>query len=329
MLVDAFGLGEVRCIRYLAEGLMNRNWRVEAYRGVFALKQIIDVPFPRASRNLGVLGALATAGVPVCAPESAMDGDLVVSVGDKGYCLFPWVDGAHLRGIDLRVDQVGALGALLATIHQALGQVGTVLPERSATVRAKVTEPDSAVAAADRFLDHIAGIDSPRSFDLMSVRLLEQRKILLNKYGSHRPGDEMPKGPFGWTHGDMQHRNVLWRDGKVAAVLDWDRIGVRPYAEEVARTAQVQFGGEDGRLDLERVAAFAAGYRTVIDLAECDLADAVERLWWKRLTDYWVLEFHYDRDDHSCDDLWGPGESLLEWWTGHRDEVQDAFATRR
>jgi Ser/Thr protein kinase RdoA (MazF antagonist) len=203
-----------------------------------------------------------------------------------------------------------------------------VLPEMPATVRAKVTDPDAAAAAADRFLDHIAGMESSQPFDLMSVGLLEQRKILLDEYGSHRPGDEMPKGPLGWTHGDVQHRNILWLDGKVAVVLDWDRIGVRPYAEEVARTAQVQFGGEDGRLDLERVAAFVAGYRTVIDLAERDLADAVERLWWKRMTDYWVLEFHYDRHDHSCDDLWGAGELLLDWWTSHRDDVQGAFAAR-
>lgn len=213
-------------------------------------------------------------------------------------------------------------------IHRELGRVGAVLPELPATVRAKVTDSDVAVAAADRFLDHIEGIDSPQSFDSMSVRLLEHRKLLLEKFGSHRPGEEMPKGPFGWTHGDVQHRNVLWREGKVAAVLDWDRIGVRPYAEEVVRTAQVQFGGEDGRLDLERVAAFVAGYRTVIDLAERDLADAVERLWWKRLTDYWVLELHYDRRDHNCDDLWGPGELLLDWWSGHRDDVRDAFASR-
>ena len=40
---------------------------------------------------------------------------------------------------------------------------------------------------------------------------------------------------------------------------------MRPYGEEVARTAQVQFGTEDGRLDLERVAAF---YRDVLGLSE-------------------------------------------------------------
>lgn len=38
-----------------------------------------------------------------------------------------------------------------------------------------------------------------------------------------------------------------------------------------------------------------------------------------------VFEAHYDRDDHGPDALMEPSEALLAWWTGHRQEVQDAF----
>ncbi|MGR6924630.1 hypothetical protein ACU635_61155 [[Actinomadura] parvosata] len=41
----------------------------------------------------------------------------------------------------------------------------------------------------------------------------------------------------------------------------------------------MQFTAEDGRRELERVAAFAAGYQSVVALAREELADAVERLW--------------------------------------------------
>jgi hypothetical protein len=123
-------------------------------------------------------------------------------------------------------------------------------------------------------------------------------------------GLAVPEHPAGWRGG-----------GVVSAVLDWDRIAVRPLGEEVARTAQVQFG-ELGYFDLERVAAFAAGYRSVRTLSRADLADAVERLWWKRMSDYWVFEFHYGRDDHGPDALMEPGKALLAWWTGHRRECR-------
>ena len=82
----------------------------------------------------------------------------------------------------------------------------------------------------------------------------------------------------------MQYRNVIWQDGRIAAVFDWDRIRVRPYAEEVARTATIQFSHADG-LDLRRVAAFVTGYRTTVPLGGDDLADGVHRLWWKRMSD--------------------------------------------
>lgn len=53
---------------------------------------------------------------------------------------------------------------------------------------------------------------------------------------------------------------------------------------------------------------------------------SLPKLWWKRMCDYWHLEFHYDRGDHSCDHLFLSASRFLDWWTGHLDEVQQAFA---
>ena len=95
-------------------------------------------------------------------------------------------------------------------------------------------------------------------FDVTARRLLEERKALVGRHRSSAPrGGDVP-GSFGWTHGDLQSRNILRDCEVVSAVLDWDRIAVRPLGGEVARTAQIQFGGELGYLDLERVAAFTA-----------------------------------------------------------------------
>ncbi|MET8162510.1 phosphotransferase [Sphaerisporangium sp. NPDC005289] len=66
-------------------------------------------------------------------------------------------------------------------------------------------------------------------FDQRVTELLEQRKLLIEKYADLRSADEVPLGPFGWTHGDFQHLNVMWQGGKVVAVLDWDRIRVPPF----------------------------------------------------------------------------------------------------
>ncbi|MFH8387173.1 homoserine kinase [Kitasatospora sp. NPDC018058] len=328
VLGESFGLGEIQACCFLPNGLMNGNWRLETAEGAFALKRIMDVPLPLARRNLAVLAELADAGVPVGRPMATTSGETVAEVADRGYCLIPWLEGGHRPGTELTMEQAGDLGVLLGQIHRVLNgeRTARLLPPGSGPASAPVTTPAVAHTEADRFLAMIAALESPAAFDAEAAQALGERKILLDKYGSERPGTEVAAGPVGWTHGDVQHRNVLWRDGKIAGVIDWDRIRVRPFGEEVARTATVQFGGEDGFLDLERTAAFVAGYRSVVPILVPALADAVERLWWKRMSDYWQLVFHYDRNDHSCDHLFLPAERLLAWWTERREDVQEAFA---
>ena len=116
---------------------------------------------------------------------------------------------------------------------------------------------------------------------------------------------------------------MIWAHGRVAAVLDWDRLAVRPYAEEVARTAQSQFG-TSGRFDLDRVNAFTTGYRRVIPLTDGDLSAALTRLWWRRMTDFWQLDFHYGRGNHDLDASFVEDERRLHWWTDHAADVRAA-----
>ncbi|MFD3663318.1 phosphotransferase [Streptomyces sp. NPDC058659] len=326
-LIRAFDLGEVVERHHLAEGLMNVNWRLDTRVGRFALKRVTDVPLERLRRNLAALPLLASYGVPAPAPLATTQGDVIAQIGGSAYCLFPWTPGEHIRGTDLSLAQVSELGAHLAGLHAALGRVVTNegLPAVPASVTAEVTDAGRAVHKADRLAEAVTARGAGDSFDVAAGLALEQRKVLLDKHAHLRPEGDLPAGPHGWTHGDFQYRNLLWVDGELTAILDWDRLGVRPYAEEVVRTAQVQFGVE-GVFDLERVSAFVSGYRAVVPLEPDALLDAARRLWWKRMTDFWQLEFHYGRGDHSCDDLFLADEALLHWWTERLDVVERAFA---
>lgn len=320
-----FDLVEIRQHAFLVTGMMNRNWRVDTPTGTFALKQIIDVPVPKALRSMEVLTGLAAVGLPVCAPRPTRTGDLIAEVDGSAYGLCPWAAGSHRPGSDLTERQAHELGVLLGRTHQALASLATGLPAVTVIPRSKVAAPEATATEADRFLRLIADLPDQDTFDQAASRTLLRRKQLLGLHTGHRPHDERPRGPTGWTHGDFQPLNILWSGTGVTAILDWDRLAVRPYTEEVVRTAQVQFTTQDGRLDLARVAAFTGGYRSVVPIKDADLADAVDRLWWKRMTDYWPLHWHYDKDDHGPDVLWTSGKRLLEWWSGHRDEVRNAF----
>jgi homoserine kinase type II len=318
-----FDLGAVHGADYLTTGLMNRNWRISTERGEFALKQITDVTIDTARRNLRTLDALQEAGVPVSLPlRTAADDPVVVTAG-RGYCLLPWITGSHIPGPELTLEQAHELGATIAELHNALQQrVPTSgLPPITSPPTDKSATPDAATAEANRYQS--AAYAAGSLFDQQVIELLDRRKTLIDKHCHEQPSGN-PRGPYGWTHGDLQHRNIMWRNNHIVALIDWDRIRVRPYAEELVRTATIQFSHAAG-LDLPRVAALSAGYCAKVAISADDLADGVHRLWWKRLTDFWHLDYHYDRDDHSCDDLFFSGETTLEWWTVHREEVQHAF----
>ena len=328
-LVAAYGLGAVERVRFLADGLMNRNWQLHTAGGVFAVKLLLDAPVATARRNLSVVRALAAAGVPACPAVPTVGGDVVAEVCGRAYALFGWVDGEHIPGTRLVAGQARDLGTLIGQMHRRLNDV-SVLEWLPAAGRATttVTTPDEAMAQADRYLCAIDGLGAASRFDADTAGLLHRRKKLIARYGHLRPANSHPAGPSGYTHGDLQHRNIIWRDGVITGVIDWDRVMVRPFGEEITRTATLQFGGENGELDLELVSAFVTGYRSVVDIGDSDLVDALDRLWWKRASDFWHLVFHYDRGDHSCDHLFPSGEAFLHWWTANRDQVRDAFMTR-
>lgn len=321
-VAETYGLGRVYGHRFLSDGLMNRNWRVETETGVFAVKEITDVPLEKVRRNLAVLPGLQEDGVPVPVPLAGPGGSAVAEVAGHDFCVMPWVEGAHVQGVDLTEGEVRTLGTLLGRVHGALRH-HTPAPVPDQPPRTSVTDPLAAREAADK-LRALLPSPATNSLEASSAEALAHRRQMLHRYADLRPTTDRPTGPYGWTHGDFQYRNLLRRGGEVVAVLDWDRLGIRPYAEEVVRTAQVQFG-VGGRFDLERVAAFVNGYRSVIPLSAAALADGLDRLWWKRMTDFWQLEFYLDRHDSTFGDMFLADEALLVWWTEHLSETREAF----
>lgn len=197
VLGESFGLGEIQACRFLPNGLMNGNWRLETADGAFALKRIMDVPLPLARRNLAVLSELADAGVPVGRPMATSSGETVAEVAGRGYCLIPWLEGGHQPGTGLTLAQAGDLGLLLGQIHRSLNGERTIrlLPPPSEPLAAPVTTPYWARAEADRFLALIAALDSPTAFDAEAAQALGEHKVLLDKYAHFHPGTEVAAGP--------------------------------------------------------------------------------------------------------------------------------------
>jgi homoserine kinase type II len=323
---SAFGLDSPYRVEVIVEGLMNRNWRVDTACGSYAVKQIRDVAVEQARFQHAATVRLAAAGVRVPAPLATRAGETVVVVGGQPYAVFPWVAGGHLRPLDWTGDQCTHVGDVLGRIHTVLRDV---LPVDQLSMGTMVPEAAKVKGDIDRYLSLIDALPDRDAFDAFVVERLAERRALLERMVHLRPDDTVVLSPVGYTHGDFQDLNLLFDGGQVSAVVDWDRLGVRPWCYELARSATLMFGYGDGRaLDLGRAAAFAAGYAAVTGVSGAQVTAATERLWWERVADFWQLKLHYVKHDSSCDHLFRSASALVAWWSEHRDAVSAALTSR-
>lgn len=305
------------------QGLLNRGYRLCTTRGRYFLKHHFDpeTADPAAiARQHRATQRLADLGVPVAPPLADRDGRTVAVVGGHAYALHPWIDGRHRHGGQLSTGQCARLGALLGVVHASL--------ERVMPVHARAgTEPDAADPAdtftlIDDLLGRVCRHRPADSFDELARHRLLERRALLEQHADRRP---TRGSSVGWVHGDFHPFNLLYRGDAPAAIVDWDRLGLRPRAEEAVRAAAIFFVRPVGTLDLPKVRAYARAYRRTAGATPSELTAAVHRVWWERLNDFWMLRWHYERGDTRADPQFPAASALAVWWTRAYDTVCEAF----
>ncbi len=362
-LLERYAAGSVLTCEPVDEGLLNRGYRLSTTRGRYFLKHHFDpeTAAPAAIvRQHRATQRLADLGVPVAPPLAARDGRTVAVVGGHAYALHPWIDGRHRHGGQLTNRQCARLGALLGVVHASLERVMPAVPVRGRLIPAQrqaaaaaaqdgappgprparrtgtpqdvpdpgteSADPAATFALIDELLDRVRRHRPADTFDALARHRLLERRELLERHAGRRP----PRGgSVGWVHGDFHPFNVLYRDDVPdvpAAILDWDRLGVQPRAEEAVRAAVIFFVRPVGALDLARVRSYARAYRRSAGAAPAELAAAVHRVWWERLNDFWMLRWHYERGDTRADPQFPAASALVVWWTREYDAVCAAFA---
>ncbi|MFF7330424.1 phosphotransferase [Streptomyces sp. NPDC090306] len=324
-LLHQYAAGAVLTCDPVEQGLLNRGYRLRTTHGRYFLKHHFDpeTADPVAiARQHRATSRLADLGVPVAPPLTGRDGRTVAVVGGHAYALHPWVEGRHRHGGQLTEDQCGRLGALLGMVHAGLERV---MPpcRRARAVPAESADPAATFAVIEGLLGRVHRHRPLDAFDELARHRLLERRSLLELHAGRRPARS---GSVGWVHGDFHPFNLLYRDGAPAAIVDWDRLGVQPRAEEAVRAAAIFFVRPVGTLDLPKVRAYARAYRRTAGAAPSELAAAAHRVWWERLNDFWMLRWHYERGDTRADPQFPAASALAVWWTREFDAVREAFA---
>ena len=330
-LLRQYSAGSALACEPVDQGLLNRGYRLRTTRGRYFLKHHFDpeTAAPEAiARQHRATQRLADLGVPVAPPLPGHDGRTVAVVGGHAYALHPWIDGRHRHGAQLTTGQCERLGSLLGTVHASLERVMPTHarvradPAGSAVPATTGADPVTTFALIDNLLARVRRHRPADSFDELARHRLLERRALLEQHVGRRPPHG---GPVGWVHGDFHPFNLLYRGDAPAAIVDWDRLGVKPRAEEAVRAAAIFFVRPTGALDLPKVRAYARAYRRTAGAAPSELAAAVHRVWWERLNDFWMLRWHYERGDTRADPQFPAASALVVWWTREYDAVCDTF----
>jgi homoserine kinase type II len=233
-----FGIDVAR-VEPLAAGSVNSNYRVtDASGNRYFARVYEEQDVSGAEVEIRLLGELHRQGIPTTRPL-AHSGSSVATLQGKPFAMYPWVDGEILCQRKVEPSHCEKVGAALAKIHAASPRLS------------RLGEGRFGVDDVARRLDRIER-ESPEHAAAASVI---RRKL------EHHRQRRTPALPSGVIHGDLFRDNVLWHDGDIAALIDFESASHGPFCFDLAVTLLAWCYGSD--LSDSLVGALFGGYAAV------------------------------------------------------------------
>lgn len=242
----AFGF-EVARVAPVQGGSVNSNFRLETAAGHAVFARVYEEQAPAgATQELAILATLARAGVPTPEPMLRGDGSVLDEHRGKPVALFPWVEGEILCQARVRPEHTRAVGEALARVHLARIDRAPEGRFERADLEARLTraaEQDPAFGPVTREISQrLAAVTARRDASL----------------------------PAGLVHGDLFRDNVLWQDGRIAALIDFESACRGAYVYDLMVCVHAWSFGD--RFDTGLVRAMLTGYHAVRRLSPAEVA---------------------------------------------------------
>ena len=268
----AYGL-DVASVRGIPAGSVNSNYALTLGDGGRAFLRVYEEQqAASAAGEARLLAHLEARGVKTPHPL-ALAGDeaggFIAEHAGKPVAVFPWIEGDSLCQKRVTPDAVRQLGAALAEVHLA----------GDSFVGAPASRFGEAQLASR--LRRLEAMELDAELAAVVARLGADLTLLASR----------PSVGEGLIHGDLFRDNVLWHEGEISALLDFESasIGSRPFDLMVTILAWC-FGDS---FDHELARSLADGYTALRPLPEDEAAAlhaegsfAVLRFSITRLTDF-------------------------------------------
>lgn len=208
-----YGL-DVAAVTPLTAGSVNSNFSLTAGSGQrFFLRVYEEQDHAGARRELATIAHLARLGVPTPAPLVRSNGERAAEHAGKPVGVHPWVQGESLCLASVTPLVAAQLGEALARVHVCSRELAEI-PEgrfRPADLLLRLQRVDR---VDPRFADDTAHIRE---------RLAHYTRLV----------DAAGPLPSGLIHGDLFRDNVLWQNGELCALLDFESASRGIFAYDI------------------------------------------------------------------------------------------------
>lgn len=250
-LAARYGLGALHRILPIAAGTINSNFLIECDAGRFFLRINEGKREDEVAWEAELVLDLAAAGVPAPAPL-AIDGRRYTEHHGKWISVFPWCDGRHLAPAEVTPAAAAEVGRTLARMHLA----GRAIPA------ARHRPSRYAFAAIEQRLDRVIAASDPALAEVVAI-LTDERARLIAATAIRAAATT------GIIHADLFRDNVLWVDGRITAVLDFEQASAGSLVYDLAVSLN-DWCWVDGPI-ANLASAMVAGYQDVRPLSGDDL----------------------------------------------------------
>lgn len=214
-LCECFGLGgPVGELAKVSGGYHHRMWRLDTEAGRFAVKQIaedMDVSDAAAADRLNATEAAGQAfadrGIPALA-SLAHGGRHLQVIEGEGYFVFPWTDSRARGKNDIEAYHADTVAAILARMHHADIRVPDLAEQPTWPLTEQRVRDLLQLARQRNARD--AGYLIERQADILAV--VEVQDGAWQALSRHEVV----------SHGDLDHKNVLWDEHGAPLVIDWE-----------------------------------------------------------------------------------------------------------
>jgi hypothetical protein len=207
-------------------GINSSNFRVSTTEQTVLIKrwpQSMD----REQINpiLKLMTWLALEDLPVPIPNSFQDGSKLADFDHYLWSVFPFISGNYFSG---QLDEIDTIADMMGRLSQRLSQT-------PAGLRPAIG-PDHLTVRDNEIINTIEKEISKWNviFGDQNARLLKNRWSYLRSTwqriceSDHNPGEKMA------THFDLHPHNILFRDGQVSALLDFESCKIMPLGYSLA-----------------------------------------------------------------------------------------------